>query len=112
MTAKVMAESVETYKAAGMNGVVPKPIILDQLERALADARAVALPEKLARMRSDIGVERCEVGNQRFIWFGEECLELLHIPKGGGQFANATTGGRGPVPGCGRVGIRWTRRSR
>jgi hypothetical protein len=60
MTAKVMAESVETYKAAGMNGVVPKPIILDQLERALADACSAGFPEKLARMRSDIGVERCQ----------------------------------------------------
>jgi signal transduction histidine kinase/DNA-binding NarL/FixJ family response regulator len=60
MTAKVMAESVETYRAAGMNGVVPKPIILDQLERALADACSAGFPEKLARMRSDIGVERCQ----------------------------------------------------
>jgi signal transduction histidine kinase/DNA-binding NarL/FixJ family response regulator len=59
MTAKVMAESVESYKAVGMNGVVPKPIILDQLERALAEISAARFPDKLARMRSDIGAERC-----------------------------------------------------
>ena len=59
MTAKVMAGSAESYKAAGMNGVVPKPIIVDQLERALAEVSTAKLPDKLARMRSDIGVERC-----------------------------------------------------
>lgn len=58
MTAKVMAESVETYRAAGMNGVVPKPIVLDQLERALSDVSSPMLPEKLLRMQSDIGFER------------------------------------------------------
>ncbi|MDQ8732334.1 ATP-binding protein [Bradyrhizobium sp. LHD-71] len=59
MTAKVMTESVESYKAAGMNGVVPKPIIIDQLEFALAEIGAAQLPDKVARMRSDIGAERC-----------------------------------------------------
>jgi signal transduction histidine kinase/CheY-like chemotaxis protein len=59
MTAKVMAESVESYRAAGMNGFVPKPIIFDQLEHVLSEIGAKKLPEKLARMRHDIGVERC-----------------------------------------------------
>jgi signal transduction histidine kinase/DNA-binding NarL/FixJ family response regulator len=59
MTAKVMNESVESYKAVGMNGVVPKPIILEQLECALAKISAARLPDKLVRMRSDIGAERC-----------------------------------------------------
>jgi len=61
MTAKVMTESVESYKAAGMNGVVPKPIIVEQLECALAKVSAARLPDKLARMRSDIGAERCRL---------------------------------------------------
>jgi CheY-like chemotaxis protein len=59
MTAKVMTESVESYRAAGMNGIVPKPIIFDQLEHVLSEIGAKKLPEKLSRMRSDIGVERC-----------------------------------------------------
>jgi CheY-like chemotaxis protein len=59
MTAKVMAESVESYRAAGMNGFVPKPIIFDQLEHVLSEIGTKKLPEKLARMRHDIGVERC-----------------------------------------------------
>jgi signal transduction histidine kinase/DNA-binding NarL/FixJ family response regulator len=59
MTAKLMAESVESYKAAGVNGLVPKPIFVEQLERALADATDARLPDKLLRMRSDIGAERC-----------------------------------------------------
>jgi signal transduction histidine kinase/CheY-like chemotaxis protein len=58
MTAKVMVENVESYKAAGINGVVPKPIIFDQLEQALAGFGNKRLPEKLARMRSDIGADR------------------------------------------------------
>jgi len=52
MTAKVMAESVESYRAAGMNGIVPKPIIFDQLEHVLSEVGVRKLPEKLARMRS------------------------------------------------------------
>jgi signal transduction histidine kinase/DNA-binding NarL/FixJ family response regulator len=58
MTAKVMAESVESYRVAGMNGVVPKPIIFDQLECTLSEIGKGKMPEKLARMRSDIGAER------------------------------------------------------
>jgi signal transduction histidine kinase/DNA-binding NarL/FixJ family response regulator len=59
MTAKLMTGSLESYMAAGMNGVVPKPVIVDQLERALAEVSIARLPDKLARMWSDIGAERC-----------------------------------------------------
>jgi hypothetical protein len=38
---------------------VPKPIIFDQLEHVLSEIGTKKLPEKLARMRHDIGVERC-----------------------------------------------------
>jgi signal transduction histidine kinase/DNA-binding NarL/FixJ family response regulator len=58
MTAKVMTESLEAYRSAGMAGVVPKPIIFEQLDRALAEVCAPAVPEPLKRMRADVGTER------------------------------------------------------
>lgn len=56
-TAKLMPESVEGYKAAGIDGVLPKPIILEQLRAAMAAVAPSAKPA-LARMRADIGERR------------------------------------------------------
>jgi CheY-like chemotaxis protein len=58
MTAKVTTENLESYRAAGMSGVVAKPIIYEQLERALADISDSAMPEQLRRMCADVGAER------------------------------------------------------
>jgi CheY-like chemotaxis protein len=58
MTAKVSTESLVSYRAAGMSGVVPKPIIYEQLERALAEVSDIAMPEQLLRMCADVGAER------------------------------------------------------
>ncbi len=57
-TAKVTTESLEAYRAAGMSAVVPKPIIYEQLERALAEISIIAMPEQLRRMCADVGAER------------------------------------------------------
>lgn len=61
MTAKVMSDSLESYRAAGMTGVVPKPIIYEQLERALAQVSDVAMPGQLRRMVADVGADRCRL---------------------------------------------------
>lgn len=53
-TAKLMPESVEGYKAAGIDGVLPKPLILEQL-RAAMDEVAPKPEPALARMRADVG---------------------------------------------------------
>ncbi|MGZ5935241.1 MAG: ATP-binding protein, partial [Rhizomicrobium sp.] len=90
MTAKVMNESVESYRAAGMNGVVPKPIIFDHLEHVLAGIGAKKLPEKLSRMRSDIGVERCRAILQesaRVIGEAREEARRYRAGAGGGPLA-------------------------
>jgi signal transduction histidine kinase/CheY-like chemotaxis protein len=58
MTAKVMAESIASYKEAGMNGVVPKPIILEQLEEALLPYTRGSKPASPERMRADVGPVR------------------------------------------------------
>jgi signal transduction histidine kinase/CheY-like chemotaxis protein/HPt (histidine-containing phosphotransfer) domain-containing protein len=58
MTAKVMAESIAAYREAGMNGVVPKPIILEQLEDALSSYARAANPVGPERMRADVGLTR------------------------------------------------------
>ena len=58
MTAKVMAESIASYKEAGMNGVVPKPIILEQLEEALLPYTRGSKPTGPERMRADVGPVR------------------------------------------------------
>jgi CheY-like chemotaxis protein len=39
LTANALPEQAQAYAAAGMNGVVPKPIMIDQLHAALAGAR-------------------------------------------------------------------------
>jgi CheY-like chemotaxis protein/nitrogen-specific signal transduction histidine kinase len=58
MTAKVMPDSIAEYAAAGIDGVVPKPIILDHLESALAKFAAPSGAGELARLRSDVGAGR------------------------------------------------------
>jgi CheY-like chemotaxis protein len=40
LTANAMPHQVETYMAVGMNGVVAKPIMIDELHAALVGARA------------------------------------------------------------------------
>jgi len=61
MTAKVMTDSMECYRAAGMAGVVAKPIIYEQLQQALAMAGGSAMPEQLRRMRADVGTKRYQL---------------------------------------------------
>ncbi|WP_426441285.1 ATP-binding protein [Bradyrhizobium genosp. P] len=61
MTAKLTTDSMESYRAAGITGVVPKPIIYEQLQVELAKLAASAVPEQLTRMRADVGTDRCKL---------------------------------------------------
>jgi signal transduction histidine kinase/FixJ family two-component response regulator len=84
MTAKVMTESLEAYRSAGMAGVVPKPIIFEQLDRALAEACAPVLPEPLVRMRTDVGTERyCRILRESSKVVAEACQEAETYRAGG-----------------------------
>jgi signal transduction histidine kinase/DNA-binding response OmpR family regulator len=58
MTAKLMPESIAAYEAAGINGVVRKPIILEHLEKALAPFALRHGTGEMARLRSDVGAMR------------------------------------------------------
>jgi CheY-like chemotaxis protein len=48
LTANAMMHQAEAYRAAGMNGLVTKPIVVEQLFNAIAQAVNAGRPEQLA----------------------------------------------------------------